>query len=85
MIFKENREVYGTRKIKDALQKVGLAVFRRCIGRLMSELGIQSKYSKPSYKPMSNQPNEESVRNVLNRAFEVDKVKKTVNRRSSLN
>ena len=39
----------------------------------MGELGIQSKYAQASYKPMSTRPNEESVRNVLNRAFEVDK------------
>ncbi|MGE7625553.1 IS3 family transposase [Viridibacillus sp. NPDC096237] len=73
VIFEENRKVYGTRKIKDALKKAGLTVSRRRIGRLMDELGIQSKYAKPSYKPMSTPPNEESVRNVLNRAFKVDK------------
>ncbi|QFF99010.1 IS3 family transposase [Psychrobacillus glaciei] len=73
VIFEENRKVYGTRKIKDALKKAGLTVSRRRIGRLMDELGIQSKYTKPSYKPMSTPPNEESVRNVLNRAFNVDK------------
>jgi hypothetical protein len=28
--------------------------------------------SQASYKPMSTQPNEESVRNVLNRIFQVD-------------
>ncbi|QFG00385.1 IS3 family transposase [Psychrobacillus glaciei] len=73
VIFEENRKVYGTRKIKDALKKADLTVSRRRIGRLMDELGIQSKYTKPSYKPMSTPPNEESVRNVLNRAFNVDK------------
>jgi putative transposase len=39
----------------------------------MDELGIQSKYAQPSYKPMTSPPNEESVRNVLNREFQVDK------------
>lgn len=53
VIFNTNRQVYGTRKIKDVLQKDGVTVSRRRIGRLMGELGIQSKYSKPSYKPMS--------------------------------
>ena len=38
VIFNENRQVYGTRKIKDALQKAGLTVSRRRIGRLMGEL-----------------------------------------------
>lgn len=71
-IFNQNRHVYGTRKIKDKLQKMGLIVSRRRVGRLMSELGIQSKYAQPSYKPTTSAPNEESYRNVLNREFKVD-------------
>ena len=73
VIFHENRQVYGTRKIKDALKKAGQTVSRRRIGRFMTELRIASKYTQASYKPMSTQPNEESVRNVLNREFQVDK------------
>ena len=72
-IFMQNWKVYGTRKMKDALQKAGLTVSRRRIGRLMGELGIKSKYTQASYKPMITPPNEESVRNVLNRSFEVEK------------
>ncbi|OLO28108.1 transposase [Alkalihalophilus pseudofirmus] len=70
-IFNENRRVYGTRKIKRTLLKDGHTVSRRRIGRLMKELGIQSKYAQPSYKPMKSQPNEESVRNVLDQEFRV--------------
>ena len=73
VIFQENRKVYGTRRIKDALEKVDQTVSRRRLGRFMKELGIVSKYTQASYKPMSTQPNEESVRNVLNREFQVDK------------
>lgn len=72
-IFHKNRQVYGTRKLKVELEKSGLIVSRRRIGRLMKELNLQSKYAKPSYKPMATSPNEESVKNVLNRAFKVDK------------
>ena len=74
-IFNKNRQVYGTRKLKLELdkEKEGFTISRRRIGRLMDELGIQSKYANPSYKPMATRPNEESVRNVLNREFEVDK------------
>jgi putative transposase len=72
MIFNKNRRVYGTRKIKNALFKAGHTVSRRRIGRLMGELGIQSKYAQASYKPMTSPPNEESVRNVLHREFQVD-------------
>lgn len=44
-IFNNNRQVYGTRKIKRGLAKKGLIVSRRRIGRLMDELDIQSKYA----------------------------------------
>lgn len=73
LIFQENRNVYGTRRIKVALEKANQTVSRRRLGRFMKELGIISKYTQASYKPMSTKPNEESVRNVLNREFQVDK------------
>lgn len=73
IIFNKNRKVYGTRKIKDALSKEGYTVSRRRIGILMEELGIQSKYAHPSYKPMTTKPNEEPVNNLLDREFDVDK------------
>lgn len=72
MIFNKNRQVYGTRKIKNTLLKEGHTLSRRSIGRLMGALGIQSKYTQASYKPMTSPPNEESVRNVLDREFQVD-------------
>ncbi|AQQ55445.1 transposase (plasmid) [Planococcus lenghuensis] len=70
-IFHENRRVYGTRKIKRELKKMGLTVSRRRIGRQMAELGLQSKYAQPSYKPIVTPVNEASYRNVLNRQFGV--------------
>ena len=75
VIFNENRQVYGTRKLKIELdkEKEDFTISRRRIGRLMGEIGLQSKYAKASYKPMTTRPNEESVQNVLNREFEVDK------------
>ena len=72
VIFNKNRKVYGTRKIKDALSKAGYTVSRRRIGRLMRELGIQSKYAQPSYKSMTTRPNEAPVENLLDREFDVD-------------
>lgn len=71
--FNKNRQVYGTRKLKVELAKKGIILSRRRISRLMKELDLQSKYAKPSYKPMATRPNEESVKNVLNREFEVNK------------
>jgi putative transposase len=58
--------------MKDALFKAAHTVSRRRIGRLMGELGIQSKYAQASYKPMTSRPNEESVNNVLHQEFQVD-------------
>ena len=37
-IFKQSRNNYGTRKIKKELEKQGLMVSRRRIGRIMKEL-----------------------------------------------
>lgn len=71
LIFNKNRQVFGTRKIKDALSKEGYTVSRRRIGRFMKELDIRSKYAQSSYKPMSSRPNEESIQNVLHREFQV--------------
>lgn len=73
VIFQGNRKVYGTRRIKNALEKTNQIVSRRRLGRFMKELRIASKYTQASYKPMCTRPNEESVRNVLNREFQVDK------------
>ena len=39
----------------------------------MEELGIQSKYALPSYKPITTRPNEESAKNLLDREFNVNK------------
>lgn len=72
LIFNKNRQVYGTRKMKVALLKAGYTVSRRRISRIMRALGIQSKYAQASYKPMTSRPNEESVRNVLSRQFQVE-------------
>lgn len=73
--FNDNRQVYGTRKLKKELdlENEDFPISRRRIGRLMRELGLQSKYAKASYKPMMTRPNEEEVQNVLNREFDVDK------------
>ena len=72
LIFNENRQVYGTRKIKKGLTKAGFTVSRRRIGRLMNELGIESTYAQPTFKPMITQPNEDDVQNLLDRNFDVD-------------
>lgn len=68
-IFHENRNVYGTRKIKEELQKLGLQVSRRRIGRIMKKLCLVSKYTVAQYKPHKQECNEDPVKNELNREF----------------
>ena len=50
-IFHENKDAYGTRKIKKELQKSGCRVSRRKIGRIMKKLDLVSKYTFAKYKP----------------------------------
>lgn len=72
-IFHENRQVFGTRKIKRMLEKKGLKVSRRRIGRIMKENGLVSKYTVAQFKPQKETCNESKVENVLNREFKQEK------------
>ena len=51
--FQENREVYGARKLKKALEKKQIFVSRRKITRIMKELGLESAYSDKKFKVSS--------------------------------
>ena len=53
-IFNDNRKVYGQRKIKKELKKLGWQVSRRRIGRIMKEQGLVSKYTVAQYKPQKS-------------------------------
>src|SRR5690625_5194904 len=77
-IFKKNRDIYGQRKIKKELEKLGWTVSRRRIGRIMKEQGLVSKYTVAQYKPAKTTCNESEVGNVLNREFEQDQELKVV-------
>lgn len=68
-IFKENRQVYGTRKIKQELKKLGMVVSRRRIGKLMKKNGLVSVYAVAQYKVHKSTCNEDKVPNELNRQF----------------
>lgn len=69
-IFKDSRRIYGQRKIKKELKKLGFIVSRRRIGRIMKEHGLVSKYTIAHYKPMKPNVNEEKIGNTLNREFD---------------
>lgn len=71
-IFKASRNNYGTRKIKVELEKLGLTVSRRKIGRIMKAHGLVSNYTVAQYKPHVDKCNESKVANELNREFNTD-------------
>jgi len=77
-IFKNSRNIYGQRKIKVELQKLGWQVSRRLIGRMMKEQGLVSKYTVAQFKPTKLKVNESEIGNVLNREFNQDKELKVV-------
>lgn len=70
-IFIDNRNIYGTRKIKRKLTEENIIVSRRKIGRIMRKLGLVSCYVK--HKPCSNKKahcDEDELPNLLDRQFE---------------
>lgn len=69
-IFKSNRCVYGTRKIKVELKKLDMIVSRRRIGRLMKKNGLVSVYTVAQYKVHKTTCNESDIKNELNREFQ---------------
>lgn len=69
-IFQDNRRVYGTRKIKVELKKLGMVVSRRRIGRLMKKNCLVSSYTVAQYKIHQSACNESEVPNELNRQFQ---------------
>ena len=77
-IFKDSRNIYGQRKIKVEIAKLGWQVSRRRIGRIMKEQGLVSKYTVAQFKPMKQPVNESETSNVLNREFNTDKELKVV-------
>ena len=66
-IFKDSHNIYGQRKIKVELRKLGWQVSRRRISRIMKEQGLLSKYTVAQFKPMKSSVNESETANVLNR------------------
>jgi len=70
--FEANREVYGTRRLKDCLADEGERVSRRRIGRLMNEQDLKVK-TRRKFKPTTDSSHGQAVApNVLDRDFDVD-------------
>lgn len=77
-IFKNNRNIYGQRKIKEELNKLGWIVSRRRIGRIMREQSLVSKYTVAQFKPSKSTVNESEIGNKLNREFNQNEELKVV-------
>ncbi|WP_338977618.1 IS3 family transposase [Spiroplasma endosymbiont of Panzeria rudis] len=67
--FKENKEVYGTRRLKVVLENKGIYLSRRKIKKIMNKHNLISKYTKLSFKNHNNRVNNSQVTNLVNRNF----------------
>ena len=68
--YERGRGRYGARKIKAALERRGITLSRRRIGRIMKENGLVSAYTKAAFRPHSAKVNEADVPNVIDRRFD---------------
>ena len=60
-IFNENRQVFGTRKIKEILKTKNIIVSRRKIGRIMKEKGLIRTYTTKQYRRLNDNVNEDLI------------------------
>ncbi|KIL34451.1 transposase [Gordoniibacillus kamchatkensis] len=71
-IFIDSRRLYGSRKIKEALEQQGVNVSGKTVARIMKELGLKSRTIK-KYKATTNSKHNLPVHeNVLDRRFTAD-------------
>lgn len=68
-IFNANRQCFGTRRMKHELNKIGLKVSRRRIGRIMKAEKLVSSYTSLKNRPHPSQSNERNIINRLGRNF----------------
>lgn len=69
-IFKDSRNNYGTRKIKEELSQKGYQVSRRRISRIMKANGLVSTYTIKQYKPHKSKTNDSKASNIVDRKFD---------------
>ncbi|MGL5550659.1 MAG: IS3 family transposase [Culicoidibacterales bacterium] len=72
-LFNQSRGIYGTRKIKQELSKLGYCVSRRRIGKIMQANKLLSVYTVAQYKVHKAKCNEDKVENRLARQFEQER------------
>ena len=70
-LFEANKKSYGSRRLSDALNKVGMAAGRYKVRHLMARLGLEVRYPK-KFKVTTDSDHQESISpNTLNRQFDV--------------
>ena len=57
-VRRDSRECCGARKIKAALERMGVTASRRRIGGIMREQGMTSAYARRRFKPRKTQADE---------------------------
>lgn len=69
-IFLDNRRLYGSKKVWEALKNQGVKVSEKTVARIMKELGLKSRTVK-KYKATTNSKHNLPVAaNVLNHQFQ---------------
>ena len=70
-LFEENKKVYGSRRLADALKQAGMEAGRYKVRRLMARLGLEVRYPK-RYKVTTDSNHSEAISpNKLDRQFAV--------------
>jgi hypothetical protein len=66
---KENKCVYGTRRLKVVLKEKKIYLSRRKIKEIMNKHNLISKYTKLSFKNHHHKVNDSQISNLVNRNF----------------
>lgn len=68
-IFKENKNNYGTRKIKVVLESDNIIASRAKIGTIMKKYGLVSNYTIKQFKVHKSPFNNDNMENIVKRGF----------------
>jgi len=68
-VFKENRSVYGAKKIRNELRKQGIRISKQRIRKIMEKNGLVSTYTVAQFKVHRTESNQDKIDNELNREF----------------
>ena len=68
-LYKENKCIYGARKLRMLLLNEGITISERTITKYMQELGIRAIYVKPFTVTTVSQDFTSELKNILNRDF----------------